>query len=153
MDAVQELREIEAIRLLKARYFRCIDTKEWDTWLDLFTDDATLSWDQAVSTFGADPKRSESLRGRQAIAGFVPVNLAKAQTVHQGFTGEIEIISDTDARAIWPMEDIVDYGGNVFHGYGHYHETYRKEHGRWRIATEHLSRIRLSQTFRDSIDI
>ena len=45
--------ELEAIRQLKARYFRFMDTKDWDAWRELFTDDV-LGWtDNAVSTRGA----------------------------------------------------------------------------------------------------
>ena len=31
--------DIEEIKQLKARYFRLMDTKQWDEWADLFTDD------------------------------------------------------------------------------------------------------------------
>ena len=34
--------DIEAIRQLKARYFRFVDTKQWDRWGDLFTEDAVF---------------------------------------------------------------------------------------------------------------
>jgi 3-phenylpropionate/cinnamic acid dioxygenase small subunit len=36
------LEEIEAIKRLKARYFRLMDTKQWDQWGDVFTEDAHL---------------------------------------------------------------------------------------------------------------
>jgi hypothetical protein len=57
---------------------------------------------------------------------------------------EIELTSPTTAKAVWAMEDIIEGGGRpLFRGYGHYHETYRKEGDTWRIATLHLTRIRL----------
>jgi hypothetical protein len=62
---------------------------------------------------------------------------------------EIELLSDTRARGVWAMEDIVDDGDRVVHGYGHYHDTYEKVGGDWRIASVHLTRIRMSQLFRD----
>ena len=31
--------DIESIKQLKARYCRYLDTKDWDRWRDLFTDD------------------------------------------------------------------------------------------------------------------
>jgi 3-phenylpropionate/cinnamic acid dioxygenase small subunit len=31
--------EIESIKQLKARYYRYLDTKDWDRWRDVFTDD------------------------------------------------------------------------------------------------------------------
>lgn len=38
-DAATTLLEIEAIKQLKARYCRFLDTKQWDDWRALFTDD------------------------------------------------------------------------------------------------------------------
>ena len=34
-----DLVEIEAIKQLKARYFRFLDTKQWDAWKEIFTED------------------------------------------------------------------------------------------------------------------
>lgn len=39
LDAATTLCEIEAIKQLKARYCRYLDTKQWDDWRQLFTDD------------------------------------------------------------------------------------------------------------------
>jgi hypothetical protein len=44
------------------------------------------------------------------------------------------------------MEDIVTFPGQTIHGWGHYHETYRKIGGAWKIATSHLKRLRLVAT-------
>ena len=149
MDAYRHLVELEAIKRLKARYFRCLDTKDWEGWLGVFTEDATLAFDLAVSSGGGDGATAPKLQGKKAIADFVVRNLTKAQTVHQGHCPEIDFLSETEARGIWAMEDIVDHGDNVVHGFGHYHETYRKVGGDWRIASVHLTRIRLSKTTKD----
>jgi len=52
LDHAQEWLELEAIKRLKARYFRCMDTKDWEGWADVFTEDASLEFDLAVSTLG-----------------------------------------------------------------------------------------------------
>ena len=39
MDDSATLLEIEAIKQLKARYCRLLDTKDWQGWRDLFSDD------------------------------------------------------------------------------------------------------------------
>ena len=45
MDSpLRELRDIESIKQLKARYFRFMDTKQWDEWQWVFTEDARLKW-------------------------------------------------------------------------------------------------------------
>ena len=66
---------------------------------------------------------------------------------------EIDFISDSEAKGVWAMEDIVDHGDNVLYGQGHYHETYRKLDGAWRIASVHLTRIRLGQQLRGRISL
>lgn len=152
MDDLQRLVETDAIKRLKARYFRCLDTKDWEGWLGVFTDDVTLQFDLSVRT-GGGGLPSPQLVGKAAIAAFVTHDLATAQTVHQGHTPEIDVISDTEARGIWAMEDIVDHGHNVMRGFGHYHETYVKQEGAWRISSVHLTRIRLQQELRDRISL
>ena len=151
MDAYQRLVELEAIKRLKAKYFRCLDTKDWDGWLSVFTDDVTLAFDTAVSTGGQDGRTAPKLVGKQALAEFVVNDLRTAVTVHHGHTPEIDILSETEAKGIWAMQDIVDHGDNVLFGQGHYRETYRKLDGEWRIASVHLTRVRLGQELRGRI--
>lgn len=144
MDAAQVLVELEALKRLKAEYFYFLDTKDWPAWLDLFTSDVILKWDQAVSTRGQDGQTAPALQGIDAIRQTMPPAMENLQTVHHGHTPILDLTSDTTATGIWAMEERVgapnrDY---VTYGYGHYHETYRKEGGRWRIASLHLTRLR-----------
>jgi len=77
------------------------------------------------------------------VRGFV----GDVVTVHHGHMPEIEITSPTTARGIWAMEDMLRWPAGApmreMHGYGHYHETYEKVDGRWRIKTIQLSRLRV----------
>ena len=42
------------------------------------------------------------------------------------------------------MEDMLRWpNGSELHGFGHYHETYEKADGRWRIKTMTLTRLRM----------
>jgi hypothetical protein len=146
MDIVLELAETEALRQLKARYFYFLDTKEWDSWLALFTPDATLKWDLEVATRGREG-RTVGFSGVEAIAEHVVRGiLAEATTVHHGYTPLLEMLSETEARGIWAMDDLVASPERLVHGYGHYHETYRKVDGSWKIASSHLRRIRVTAT-------
>lgn len=149
MDHAQEWLELEAVKRLKARYFRCMDTKDWEGWADVFTEDATLQFDLAVSTLGRPGQPAPRLVGRTAILAYVSKAFATNQTVHHGHMPEIELLGEARARAVWAMEDIVDDGHQIVHGYGHYHDTYRKVGGDWKIDSVHLTRIRLSQVIRD----
>ena len=46
MATHDELDAIEQIKKLKARYFRCMDTKDWDGFQNVFTADATMDTTQ-----------------------------------------------------------------------------------------------------------
>ena len=145
MDQLSQLAELEALKHLKARYFLYIDTKQWQEWLGLFTADATLAWDTAVSTGGRDGQTAQ-FNGIEAIEQNVVRGILDPTTsVHQGHTPVLEIRSETEATGIWSMEDIVvaSHRRRVTHGWGHYHETYRREAGTWRIASTRLERLRV----------
>lgn len=147
MDAAQQLLEIEALKRLKASYFYYVDTKQWDAWLDLFAPDGSFQWDDAISTMGRDGKPGRKFVGREALSS-IREALATARTVHIGHSPIIDLVSETEARGIWGMEDIVEFPDQCFHGYGHYHETYRKTGDGWRIQTSRLHRLRLTTTLR-----
>lgn len=140
---LEELTAIEEIKRLKSRYCLSIDTKDWDGYRALFTEDATLNGDTAVSTLGRDPKPQPEVRGAETIRSFIADFLQDASTVHHCHTPDIELLSPTTAKGIWAMEDIVQMPGFHTHAYGHYRETYRKDEGGWRIASLHLTRLRV----------
>lgn len=147
MDPLQRLLELEELKNLKASYFFYLDTKDWESWLDLFTPDATLQWDSASSVRGRDGQTSPKYVGIEQIREHVAYGiLDPAQTVHQGHTPILELTSETTARGIWAMEDIVNSSDRVLHAYGHYRETYRKVDGKWKIASLHLTRLRVTTT-------
>lgn len=136
----RKLAHMESIKQLKARYFRFMDTKQWDEWQWVFTKDAWLKW---------GPEDDQVFEGREAIVAGVSQSLEGAVTVHHGHMPEIEILSETTARGIWAMYDWVDSPQFELHGFGHYHEEYRCEDGDWRIARLHLVRLRVDQRSRD----
>ena len=136
--------DIEAIKELKARYCRFLDTKEVDAWRDLFADDVVVELDMAVSTGGADPQTSQPLHGMEEFFPVVWGGVQDAATVHHCHTPEIALTSDTTATGIWAMEDMLFFpDGSELHGAGHYHETYEKRSGAWQITGLHLTRTLL----------
>jgi hypothetical protein len=133
--------ELEAIRQLKARYCRFLDTKDLEGWRGVFTTDVVVSLDMAVSTGGADPKMAPPLEGVDNFVPMVMGSLENAATMHHCHTPEITLTSATTATGIWAMEDwIIFADGHELHGAGHYHETYEKRDGNWQIKTLHLTR-------------
>lgn len=141
MQSIEELIEIEAIRLLKARYFRLLDTKDWGGWVDLFAPDAQMNLEEVGDAV--------IISGAVAIVDFVQAAIDPMITCHHGHMSEIEIISPTAATGIWAMEDILQGPpGGLFtslHGWGHYHETYTKFDDGWRFQTLRLTRLRVDR--------
>ena len=69
--------DLEAIKQLKARYFRLMDTKQWEAFRELFTDDAVMQ---------STPDPEERFVGGDEIAAKVSRALADAVSVHHGHT-------------------------------------------------------------------
>jgi hypothetical protein len=152
---LHDLVEIAAIKELKARYFRLVDTKQWEAWRLLFTDDA----------------RFEGMTCPGPADAFVEVvsrNLADATTVHHGHMPEIRLTGSRTARGIWAMSDYVVWGSGPVPGggegpwaaldgqwgivgYGHYEEEYRKEGDDWRISFLRLTRLRVDPLIGDQV--
>jgi len=139
LDPLTILVEKEAIRELKARYFRFLDTKQWDKWTEVF--EPEFEHDMVAE--------KQKIHGpREKFVAFVSKALEGVITVHHGHNPEIELTSPITAKAIWPFSDRLKPGegatkGTKLEGYGHYHETYVKsEHG-WRIKTQLVTRLRL----------
>ena len=128
--------DVEAIKQLKARYFRLIDTKDWDGLAAVFTDDVVI--DVSGEGGGVTGGATEFVSFLQSVIG-------NAITVHHGHTPEIEVTSPTTARGIWALEDQLWWpeGGPIghLHGFGHYHESYEKTDADWRIKSLTITRL------------
>jgi hypothetical protein len=128
--------DVEAIRQLKARYFRTMDTKDWDGFLSVFVPGVM------IDMTGEGGTRTE---GAADFVATVRSSLEDAVTVHHGHMPEIEITSPNTATGVWAMEDHLWWpeGSPIrhLHGYGHYHDTYVKTAEGWRIASLSLTRL------------
>ncbi len=128
--------DVEAIKQLKARYFRMMDTKDWNGFAAVFCDDVVVD----VTEDGGGVTHS--------AAEFVPrvrAAVGDAITVHHGHMPEITLTSSTTATGVWALEDELWWppGNRVshMHGFGHYHETYSKTPDGWRIKSMTLTRL------------
>ena len=136
MNSDSVLMEIESIKLLKARYCRYLDAKDWDRWQDVFADDFVSDTTAAGGTI---------IVGVDDFMAYTRNTIGKPSqaTVHQVHAPEIELTSATTARGIWALNDVVRLIPTLtLHGYGHYHETYEKIDGQWRIKSSRLTRLR-----------
>jgi len=134
MNDIDAIKEIEALKQLKARYCRLLDTKDWTGWREIFTND-----------FVSDTSESggKNIAGADEFVAFVRKALGAITTVHQVHAPEIALTSETTATGIWALEDFLRFVPGInYHGYGHYHETYEKVGGQWRIKSSKLTRLR-----------
>ena len=110
------LADIEAIKQLKARYFRFIDTKDWAAFRDLFTEDCKHYLPQESAVPFMTNEDYFAMNERLLTPGV---------TTHHGHMPEITFLSDTEAEGIWAMFDYVQIeppSGRVsIMGYGHYY--------------------------------
>lgn len=134
MNGAPDFADWLAIHNLKARYCRLLDTKDWEGWGQLFTED----FHQDVSGSGGGV-----FEGREAAVATTRQSIETAKTAHQVHSPEIEIDGDS-ATAIWALEDRVVWGdGRALTGWGHYHERYVRTADGWRIAEQKLTRLHM----------
>ncbi|MFT5695006.1 MAG: hypothetical protein ACI9QQ_000981 [Myxococcota bacterium] len=141
MDATAQLVAIEAIKQLKARYQRAVDTKDWELMRSVLAPDAKSVYSDGKYSF----------EGRDAIVEFLSDGLSNPaiQSMHHAHTPEIEITSETTATGVWYLEDFVlttlpsdgAPNGTVMHGTGIYSDEYAKIDGHWLIANTGYERI------------
>jgi SnoaL-like domain len=127
---------IEAIKQLKARYCRYLDTKDWAAWRGIFADDFLSDTSEAGG---------KVIAGADDFVAFTRKAIGRPTqaTAHQVHAPEIELTSATTARGVWALQDVVRFGpGLSLVGYGHYHETYENVAGQWLIKSSKLTRLR-----------
>ena len=130
--------DVEAIRQLKARYFRTMDTKDWPAMRRVFTDNAVIDTTASGGSV---------IAGADEFMAFLRETLANVITVHHGHMPEITLTSPSTASGIWALQDMLIWpDGSRMHGYGHYHESYEKIDGSWLIRTSTLSRLHMDFT-------
>jgi len=146
LSPVERLLTIEEIRLLKARYFRFLDSKDEKGLASVFASDAIL--DMSEGSGGAiDP--SAVIHGAERIARFILSAVEGATTVHQGSMPEVVVLTGDKATAVWAMHDVLQWDKNSsmpfqrLVGYGHYHDSYGRNAGRWFIETSKLTRLKV----------
>ncbi len=134
---LEELLEIEAIKVVKYRYQRAVDTRDWELMATLLTEDATCAYSSGRFSY----------EGRDAIIGFLrasmPQDKLSTHLVHQP---EIELTGPDTAKACWAIEDVVIIESEriIVRGAAYYRDRLRKVDGEWRIA--HTGYRRLYET-------
>jgi hypothetical protein len=134
---IEKLMAIEEIRHLKARYFRYVDSHDWEGFRSILEDDIVFAAPQPPAGPAGNGMFSltDPIVGAEAVVAWVSRMLEPVHSCHVGYMPEIEILSANEARAIWGMEDVLRSANRLAHGYGYYRETYARRDGIWRIKT------------------
>jgi hypothetical protein len=133
---LQQLSDLEDIRTLKHRYFRCIDTANIAELAELFTDEVTVDY--------RGGSYRVQLQGREPMLEFLANSFhSDAAAMHQGHMPEIRLTGEDTAEGTWYLEDIfidvVQRTQTV--GTAIYKDQYRREGGRWKIAATEYDRV------------
>jgi bile-acid 7alpha-dehydratase len=124
-ERITALEDIEAIKNLKHKYFRCLDRRLWDEIGDCFTVDAYGDYNKKI------------LNGREALASSFKDGIAPNYKVlvHQGHNPEIALVSKTKATGYWELESFLtannDTGLQIV---AIYEDEYQKQSGKWRMS-------------------
>ena len=123
------LAEIEAIKQVKYRYLRALDTKHWDDFADTLTEDV-------IGDYGESLGEAHHFTDRATLVEFMRNAMpAGVITEHRVTHPEIDIDGD-QATGIWYLQDKVIAAEFNFMlvGAGFYHDTYRRTADGWRIS-------------------
>ena len=133
---LQRLIDIEEIRQLKYRYFRCFDTADAAGIAAVFHPDVVLNVNGGIYRF--------RIEGRDRYLDMVREG-AHADMImqHNGHHPEIELLSATEARGTWYLHDTVWEFRRKLHitGSALYHDLYVKVDGAWLIKQVDFERI------------
>ena len=131
MDAIERLVAKDEITQLKARYFRCIDTKDWAGIAACFVPEATATYP------------TKECADRDAILAFLTESLTPdLVTMHHGHHPEIRIDGDR-ATGTWYLHDQVYAPAHDFalEGAALYDDRYVRTSAGWRMSHTGYERI------------
>ena len=133
---LQQLSDLEEIKVLKSRYFRGIDTADWSLLEGMFTADVNVEY------IGGD--YHVRLKGAEAMMEFLANSFHSGTLgMHHGHTPEIVFTGPDSAEGLWYLEDIFINLEEKFHTFGTaiYRDSYMRDGSRWQIASTVYDRI------------
>lgn len=133
---IQHLMDIEAIRQLKYAYFRCVDTANLEELATLFHEDVSVHFVGGTYEW--------KIQGKQDYIDNIGMSFSKAAVgQHNAHHPEIQVLSDTEATAIWYLADnmwILNHNAKTC-GTAIYWDRYLKVDGRWLIKDTSYERV------------
>jgi hypothetical protein len=128
--------DLEAIKRLKYRYCRCIDTANLAELAEVFTADASVRYVGGSYVFEASGRE-------QILEAIANAFHAQAIALHHVNHPEIDLVSPSEARGQWYLKDwFLDLRHKIItDGSALYRDTYVKQGGRWWIQRATYERI------------
>ncbi|MCL2530307.1 MAG: nuclear transport factor 2 family protein [Coriobacteriia bacterium] len=126
-----EEQQKRAIADLMADYWWYMDSKQWDKWAEVFTEDVELWMDDVLIMDSRD----------EFVEQNSTVWLANSGTAHQGHQMKIILTSETTAHARIILNDTLTNMTTMtmLNGFGYYFDDYRLcDDGKWRISAVRL---------------
>ena len=133
---LQQLSDLEDIKLLKHAYFRCIDTANEAELITLFTDDVNI--DLRGGGYRAQ------LQGKQTMVDFIASAFnSDIIAQHHGHMPEIRFTGPDTAEGTWYLEDrfINPERATDTIGSAIYRDRYVRTDAGWRIAHSEYDRV------------
>ncbi|GLU52663.1 nuclear transport factor 2 family protein [Dyadobacter frigoris] len=144
---IKALQETENIKKPLARYCRFLDTKQWTAFGELLTEDVQLTFKDTAGNI------IFQFYSRKEMLDLTAPMLQSAVTIHYVNQPEITVLSETEASAIWALEDQIIFPEGTagapyraMHGFGIYHQTLKKSDKGWQISSFILDRLKLDIT-------
>lgn len=105
---VQRLKDVQAIKELKSKYFRALDTKNWDELETTMTPNISTAYSNGKLVF----------HGPKEITNYFKESMPDTEiTLHQGHNPVIWFESDTVAYGKWYLQDNLIFAeGNPYCG-------------------------------------
>ena len=133
---IAALEDLEAIKRLKYRYFRCMTDGDHENLRDTLCEDVVTSYSDGKYVF----------EDREKLLRFlIDSHDPKAQVIAYWMAGmpEIELTSETTATGTWAMYHYYYNRGEEFvdEMFVYYDDEYRKEDGVWRFSRTGYRRI------------
>ena len=133
---IQRLMDMEAIKQLKYAYFRCVDTANLEELATLFHDDVTVHF--------VGGSYEWNVQGKQDYVNNISMSFStEAVGQHNAHHPEIQMLSDTEATAIWYLADnmwILNHNAKTY-GTAIYWDRYLKVDGKWLIKDTRYERL------------
>ena len=130
MLGMADLEAIEAIKRVKYRYLRALDTKHWGDFADTLTEDI-------VGDYGSSLGKEHRFTNRGDLVEFMRTSMpAGVITEHRVDHPEITIDDNDEAEGIWYLQDrviVAEYNFMLF-GAAFYRDRYRRTDDGWKIC-------------------